>query len=369
MNTHEAAEEAAKTRTPIFLEEYGAFFVPLRITGTGKRERQTEEGERVFDRPAAVFLSDAFAARCVGCPVVVTDDGTHPDGAGFNCVVGTIKKTFADEEAAELWGVAEILDKRFFDAVGRGDLSTSPFIKSNIMETEGGEYVEQSPELVHLAIVSAGFWDTNKPAIDGLKNKGGNTMDDEKIVNALETLVKKIEELSEKIDAMKPAEVKDGIEEVKDEAGAEVKDHEPEAQAKLDEELAEMKAAIAALAEKVDGAAKTEEGGEPAAEVEIETEDDAEKDNLIDAISNIADSARGVVEVKRVRFTPNAKKTEILKKFIGANIAFVSDDNKGFAEVLTEGQYRLALRALDDIRGAVKLEREKTEQPKARFSR
>ena len=201
-------------------------------------------------------------------------------------------------------------------------------------------------------------------------------MDEEKIVNALETLVKKIEELNEKIDAMKPAkvkekveEVKDGIEEVKDEAKAEVKDHEPEAQAKLDKELAEMKAAIAALVEKVDAAAKTKGGGEPAAEVEVETEDDAEKNNLIDAISNIADSARGVVEVKRVRFTPNAKKTEILKKFIGANIAFVSDDNKGFAEVLTDGQYRLALRALDDIRGAVKLEREKTEQPKARFSR
>ena len=155
-----------KSKNPVIIEEDGVLLVPMRITGTGEKVRQTTEGEMLFDRPAEIFLSDEFAKSCISVPVVVNGDGEHPLDAGFDKTVGVIAETFVD--GSELWGVCRITDSRFFEALQKGDFSTSPYVRRKTHK-DGEAIVESDPELVHLAIVTNGFWDSEKPAIGGIK--------------------------------------------------------------------------------------------------------------------------------------------------------------------------------------------------------
>lgn len=353
MKTNDIIRQIAedKSKNPVIIEEDGVLLVSMRITGTGEKVRQTTEGEMLFDRPAEIFLADEFAKSCISVPVVVNGDGEHPLDAGFDKTVGVIAETFVD--GSELWGVCRITDSRFFEALQKGDFSTSPYVRRRTHK-DGEVIVESDPELVHLAIVTNGFWDSEKPAIGGIKEYTMTEEEKKEILDSLDGVTKQLDSLNERITAIE--EKKE--EEVKDTGDEPVKDHTPEQMEELNKTLAAITETVAKLSERLDAMEAAADSVEPV------TEEDEEREELIETISNIADSAKGVVEIKRVSATPRAKKSDILKKFIAENLCHVSDENKGFGEVLDSKNYRVALHALDDIRNAIEAKKKETEPKK-----
>lgn len=354
MKTNDIIRQMAeeKSKTPVILEDDGVLLVPMRITGTGEKVRQTTEGEMLFDRPAEIFLGDEFAKSCISVPVVVNGDGEHPLDAGFDKTVGVIAETFVD--GSELWGVCRITDSRFFEALQKGDFSTSPYVRRKTHK-DGETIIESDPELVHLAIVTNGFWDSEKPAIGGIKEHNMTEEEKKEILDSIGGLSKQLDSLNERITAIEEKKEED----VKDTTDEPVKDHTPEQMEELNKTLAAITETVAKLSERLDAMeAATADSVEPV------TEEDEEREELIETISNIADSAKGIVEIKRVSATPRAKKSDILKKFIAENLCHVSEENKGFGEVLDSKNYRVALHALDDIRNAIEAKKKETEPKK-----
>lgn len=355
MKTNDIIRQIAedKSKDPVIIEEDGVLLVPMRITGTGEKVRQTTEGEMLFDRPAEIFLGDEFAKSCISVPVVVNGDGEHPLDAGFDKTVGVIAETFVD--GSELWGVCRITDSRFFEALQKGDFSTSPYVRRRTHK-DGETIVESDPELVHLAIVTNGFWDREKPAIGGIKEYTMTEEEKKEILDSLGGVTKQLDSLNERITAIEKE--KEEEEKVKDTVEEPVKDHTPEQMEELNKTLAAITETVAKLSERLDAVEAAADSVEPV------TEEDEEREELIETISNIADSAKGIVEIKRVSATPRAKKSDILKKFIAENLCHVSDENKGFGEVLDSKNYRVALHALDDIRNAIEAKKKETEPKK-----
>ena len=354
MKTNDIIRQMAeeKSKDPVILEDDGVLLVSMRITGTGKKVRQTTEGEMLFDRPAEIFLADEFAKSCISVPVVVNGDGEHPLDAGFDKTVGVIAETFVD--GSELWGVCRITDSRFFEALKKGDFSTSPYVRRKTHK-DGETIVESDPELVHLAIVTNGFWDSEKPAIGGIKEHNMTEEEKKEILDSIGGMTERLDSLNERITAIE--EKKE--EEVKDTAEEPVKDHTPEQMEELNKTLAAITETVAKLSERLDAMEAA-----AADSVETLTEEDEEREELIETISNIADSAKGIIDIKRVSATPRAKKSDILKKFIAENLCHVSDENKGFGEVLDSKNYRVALHALDDIRNAIEAKKKEAEPKK-----
>lgn len=354
MKTNDIIRQMAeeKSKDPVILEDDGVLLVSMRITGTGEKVRQTTEGEMLFDRPAEIFLADEFAKSCISVPVVVNGDGEHPLDAGFDKTVGVIAETFVD--GSELWGVCRITDSRFFEALKKGDFSTSPYVRRKTHK-DGETIVESDPELVHLAIVTNGFWDSEKPAIGGIKEHNMTEEEKKEILDSIGGMTERLDSLNERITAIE--EKKE--EEVKDTAEEPVKDHTPEQMEELNKTLAAITETVAKLSERLDAMEAA-----AADSVETLTEEDEEREELIETISNIADSAKGIIDIKRVSATPRAKKSDILKKFIAENLCHVSDENKGFGEVLDSKNYRVALHALDDIRNAIEAKKKEAEPKK-----
>ena len=348
------AEE--KSKEPVLIDDDGVVLFPMRITGTGKTTRQTEQGEIEFDRPAETFLGDKFAKSCISVPVVVNGDGEHPKDAGFDKTVGTIAETFVD--GSELWAVCRITDGDFFEALKNGDFSTSPYIRSALNETESG-VVETDPELIHLAVVTAGFWDSEKPAIGGIEKKENDMNEEEKkqLFDSIGGISKTLDSLNERITAIEEKK-EEGI---KDSATAETKDHTPEQMEELNNTLSAISETVAKLGERLDAMeAKTADSA-----VEPMSEEDEEKEELIETISNIADMAKGTtVRIKRISITPKASKSEILRSFLASNQDSLSEENKGFAEVLDAKNYRAALHGLDDIKSAIENSKKQAEHVK-----
>lgn len=354
MKTNEIIRQMAeeKSKDPVILEGDGVLLVPMRITGTGEKVRQTTEGEMLFDRPAEIFLADEFAKACISVPVVVNGDGEHPLDAGFDKTVGVIAETFVD--GSELWGVCRITDSRFFEALQKGDFSTSPYVRRRTHK-DGETIIESDPELVHLAIVTNGFWDSEKPAIGGIKEYTMTEEEKKEILDSLGGMTKQLDSLNERLTAIEEKKEK----EVKDTAAEPVKDHTPEQMEELNKTLAAITETVAKLSERLDAMEAA-----AADSVEPFTEEDEQREELIETISNIADSANGVIEFRRVSFSPRAKACEILKKTIAENIQYVSDKNKGFGEVLNRENYSAALDSLNDIKKTIESKKKETEPKK-----
>lgn len=346
-----------KDKTPRLIENYRLYLVPMRITGTGESEREIEGQTVKFNRLADFFLSDDFAQSCISCPVIYAE-GEHTQDGGINKTVGVIAETYADNE--ELWGIVKITDESFFAAVEKGDISTSPFIVSEIEDREGVK-TEVDGDLIHLAIVTNGYWDNEKDAIGGLDKSGGKMTEEEKkelkdsIVSEIKDSLQALTTAGSKAEEETKEEETKEVKEVKDEEKAEVKDHEGEELVKLNETLASIIERLEKL-EQAKEEVKTEDS------VEGLSEDEQEKEELIKTISEIADSARGFLTVNRVKIPSNAKKSEILRGFISANISHVRDENKVFGEIADSRLYKSALVALDDIRAEIRSKMNETKK-------
>lgn len=158
-----AAMVSGDLSSPQFYANLALF--DIRITGTGATYRDTEK-EYAWRDPA-LYLNDAFLARCNGLPVILD----HPkakmlDGQEYkDRVIGAIMLPYIRN--GEVWGIARINDEAAAAFMAANQLSTSPAV---VLGSDGNETVEMqdgSPLLIegkpalldHIAICERGVWD------------------------------------------------------------------------------------------------------------------------------------------------------------------------------------------------------------------
>jgi len=211
----------------------------LRITGTGASYRSAHD-EFVWRDPE-IFLSDDFVERCNGLPLIFE----HPDEGTLNTDewrtrnVGIVVLPYV--KGNEVWGIAKVYDDDAAQLMESGDISsTSPAVVfREAGSTETADYngksvlIEGKPSYIdHLAICQVGVWDKGgEPS--GI-NYGDQKMADEEktpeeqreqVPAWADALVKKMDSVVARMDAMEDAE------EEKEE-----KEEEPKEEAKADED-------------------------------------------------------------------------------------------------------------------------------------
>lgn len=158
----------------------------LRITGTGqvfrwaKEEDLKKNPENIGEfahRDEALYLNDEFLARCNGLPVV----WQHPEKSKLDTAsyaesnIGAILLPYIKHEAAEVWGIARVLDMVAAQEMARpgATWSTSPGVVFDAasgsvkVPLDGGTsiLIEGNPYLIdHLAICERGVWDKDGPS-------------------------------------------------------------------------------------------------------------------------------------------------------------------------------------------------------------
>lgn len=306
--------------------------VPMRITGTGITERTMKDANGItikypIDRPADVFLSDRFLQMCNGLPVCFY----HPqDGQGFTSlnfdnwkehVVGTIFYPYV--KGNEVWGVAKVFDLSMLDAFRDGIVSTSPFVTST-NEIGDGVYREKLEDINHVAIVPAGHWDTDQPAITANKEiqmKEDLMADENKPVVEAEKADANVEQIA--ADPVKPdAEVETPAEQAA----------EDDRVGKLEAAVADITSVIAGLKASVDKLIQTDEAVHAEADPVV-GEDEEKKAEAVNALTEMADAAHA--EVKIVRPVPMAKESvpEYKRRIVAHNLALVDPAYAGLVKV------------------------------------
>ena len=312
--------------------------VPMRITGTGITERTMKDGNGItikypIDRPADVFLSDRFLQMCNGLPVCFY----HPqDGEGFTSLnfdnwkehtVGTIFYPYI--KGSEVWGVAKIFDLSMLDAFRDGIMSTSPFVTST-NEIGDGVYREKLEDINHVAIVPAGHWDTDQPAITA--NKEIQYKED--LMADKENPVAEPEKADANVTQVNPAEpiAKPDAEPVQAPAG----DDQPAEDArfgKLESAVASLTEGMAAIKASLDALVESDKAVHEGIDDPVVGEDEEKKAEAVNALTEMADSAHA--EVKIVKPVPMSKESvpEYKRRIIAHNVALVDPEYAGLAKV------------------------------------
>jgi len=312
--------------------------VPMRITGTGITERTMKDGNGItikypIDRPADVFLSDRFLQMCNGLPVCFY----HPqDGEGFTSlnfdnwkenIVGAIFYPFV--KGPEVWGVAKIFDLSMLDAFRDGIMSTSPFVTST-NEIGDGVYREKLEDINHVAIVPAGHWDTDQPAITA--NKEIQYKED--LMADKENPVAEPAKADADVTQVNPAEpiAKPDAEPVQAPAG----DDQPAEDArfgKLESAVASLTEGMAAIKASLDALVESDKAVHEGIDDPVVGEDEEKKAEAVNALTEMADSAHA--EVKIVKPVPMSKESvpEYKRRIIAHNVALVDPEYAGLAKV------------------------------------
>lgn len=337
--------------------EFG--YIPLRLTGTGLRERlDVEEKARIVNRDLTIFSTPALMQIYANLPLVL-DHPKNENGeavrAGYDngIFVGNTISSFIKDD--EIWVIARLQDKDLIEYLkGNNDLSTSPhFITEEVLEN--GIFQEIPIKINSLAIVSKGFWDaTSKiPAIDNSeiniikesimeKEKADSIMEqevskadkadgttEEKVADLEKNEAKEAKAFEELAKDHKELEKGDSVEEKKEEKV----DAEVDKRELIREEMAvaskpaedfkggkeEKVREIAKLAEEEaynkSEADKNDSEEEEEIKEEFLTDDDREAEKIIKVIHEVADSEVKVPVFGKKRLHP----TIIIKKFAQAN--------------------------------------------------
>ena len=307
--------------------------VPMRITGTGITERTMKDANGITvkypcERPAEVFLSDRFLKMCNGLPVAFY----HPrEGEGYTAlnfdnwkeyVVGTIFYPFI--KGTEVWGVAKIFDLSMLDAFRDGIASTSPYVTS-ANEIGDGVYVEKLEDINHVAIVPAGRWDTDQPAITAnmqIKAKEELMAENASPVADPEKVDANVEQI-----AADPAKKPDA--EVETPAAQAAEDDRV---AKLEQDIAGIAAGLAEVQATLKTLVETDKAVHEEADPVI-GDDEEKKAEAVNALTEMADSAHA--EVKIVRPVPVAHESvpEYKRRIVAHNLALVDPAYAGLAKV------------------------------------
>lgn len=371
------------------------FYIPIRITGTGKTIRRDEDNFYISDRVKSIFLSDELVEACSKLPVILY----HPQATDAeidsslvshktlkdNPIIGQTIYAYRKED--EVWAIARIYDRELLDRLGNDIHSTSPGVYSWHIEGDDGSNAEIPTIFNHIAFVERGHWD----------QKSEIAYDDSKItiqgvndsMSDLERKVEKIEE-AEKQEAQHYKEmgeehqkavkddnisksneegVKMAEEKVKDDEETTVVDEETESEFEVkdddDEEEGEVKddddeeegEEVEIEIPDEDIKAKVDEvleerskvDAEDEVEGEIENDEDAERENIIDTMTELADSVDESVGFKKVFVNKREKPSKLLSRILKANKHLVDSKYVSLAGNVNYANYGLAVDAFNNL--------------------
>ncbi len=321
-------------------------YFPMRLTGLGIAERTDENNKTsLYDRDKNLFLQDDFMRSYASIPITIThpeDNAGNKVPLGFknsDLIVGNAIYSYFKENENEIWVIGKIFNKEAVNLLKEHDFSTSPhFISQNEEYTleNGDKVLKEIPIAInHLAIVANGFWDKkskhNTPIIKETQ------MENEKVDNAEET--PKVDSIVEtetpKVDS---EEAKVDNTETKEEDTPKV---DTEETPKVDELPAEtQKADDSDIVNKL--VDKINELENRLANIETQSVSDEElnkKDEVIEAINDIADSS-DLVEKVRNRESDTARM--LLQRFLKANKKNISAKYHSFIDSIPDNALDIA---------------------------
>jgi len=339
MKDFEIALEMAEGKINSLVDRGDYTLCNMRITGTGEKARTIEGIEVPFIRPPEYFLSDEFLNECNGLPVALFHPRTKNakiDDETFNlCTAGTIFYPYIKGD--EVWGIAKIYNKEAINAIASGVQSTSPLLTS-VSTLENGKAVEDFQSINHLAIVPAGFWDCDDPAII---LKGDKDMADEKPIGGIKTDTEEDKETekvdteedkeTEKVDTAEDKETEE-TDTAEDKETAKVDTAEDKETAKVDSdplsEIMKQLALISARLEKIESV-ETKEGEdfkEMGEEHEEIRSDERENDEVLGELMELQDNASGKVNIIAIRPKRGESNSSYKLNVLRRNTTFLSEE-------------------------------------------
>ena len=249
MNETELARSISSGALPSPQRCAGFWIVALRITGTGLAFRKALD-EHCYRAPEN-YLTLEFLARCGGLPVIAE----HPEGTLTSSeyearnlgsvMFGYVANDVGIDDPAgdQVWGMARVYSGEAVQAMSESPLSTSPAVVftpadgNERAELEDGSalLIEGVPSILcHLAICDAGVWDKLGPPT-GVRfdsEKGSKMTEEEqasadkarkdasddgkvvdKLLGHLDDVVKKLDAIGGRLDALEKGEKKETAEE------------------------------------------------------------------------------------------------------------------------------------------------------------
>ena len=328
-----------------YLNDYFAY-IPMRLTGLGLAERIIDNKAMIFNRTKENFATDEFMKIYANIPICIqhpTNESGEFEPLGFkhsSSIIGNAIHSFLRDD--EIWIIARIHDDKAVCALLGGDYSTSPyFISKEVQHEIENDVIYNEIPLIcnHLAIVDKGFWDkkiNDKNPISKEQNMSSKKVDSAE--------VEKIDTEAEKVDIETKADSEvEKVDTQEAEASEAKADTQTQAETKADstdnvsaliDEINTLKAQVDSLLQAQDTAKSDEEL--------------QEKDEVIEAINEIADSS-DIVERVRARVGDSAK--DILQKFLKVNKKHVSEKYHALVDSIPNNAYSLAKNdILDDVR-------------------
>ena len=331
-----------------YLNDYFAY-IPMRLTGLGLAERIIDNKAMIFNRTKENFATDEFMKIYASVPVCIQhpiNENGEFEPLGFkhsSSIIGNAIHSFLRDD--EIWVIARLHNLEAVEIILNNDISTSPyFISKEVQHEIENDVIYNEIPLIcnHLAIVDKGFWDkkiTDKNPISKEQNMSSKKVDSAE--------VEKIDTEAEKVDTDTETKADNAETETKADSEAEASeakaDTETQAEAKADstdnvsaliDEINTLKAQVDSLLQAQDTAKSDEEL--------------QEKDEVIEAINEIADSS-DIVERVRARVGDSAK--DILQKFLKVNKKHVSEKYHALVDSIPNNAYSLAKNdILDDVR-------------------
>lgn len=339
-----------------YLNDYFAY-IPMRLTGLGLAERIIDNKAMIFNRTKENFATDDFMKIYASVPICIqhpTNENGEFEPLGFkhsSSIIGNAIHSFLRDD--EIWVIARIHDDKAVCALLGGDYSTSPyFISKEVQHEIENDVIYNEIPLIcnHLAIVDKGFWDkkiTDKNPISKEQNMSSKKVDSAE--------VEKIDTEAEKVDTDTETKADNAETETKADSEAEKVDtQEAEAsEAKADTQTqAEAKVDstdnVSALIDKINTLKAQVDSLLQAQDTAKSDEELQEKDEVIEAINEIADSS-DIVERVRARVGDSAK--DILQKFLKVNKKHVSEKYHALVDSIPNNAYSLAKNdILEDVR-------------------
>ena len=328
-----------------YLNDYFAY-IPMRLTGLGLAERIIDNKAMIFNRTKENFATDEFMKIYANIPICIqhpTNESGEFEPLGFkhsSSIIGNAIHSFLRDD--EIWIIARIHDDKAVCALLGGDYSTSPyFISKEVQHEIENDVIYNEIPLIcnHLAIVDKGFWDKKINDKNPLSKE--QNMSSKKVDSAE---VEKIDTEAEKVDIETKADSEvEKVDTQEAEASEAKADTQTQAETKADstdnvsaliDEINTLKAQVDSLLQAQDTAKSDEEL--------------QEKDEVIEAINEIADSS-DIVERVRARVGDSAK--DILQKFLKVNKKHVSEKYHALVDSIPNNAYSLAKNdILDDVR-------------------
>lgn len=328
-------------------------YIPMRFSGLGIAERTDAEGKtRLVNRSKEKFCSDDFMKLYANIPICAThpvdDKGEHIP-LGFNnsdLIIGNAIHAFLREN--EIWIIARIHNADALEVILNSEVSTSPYFISKETENvlENGDTIYDEIPIIcnHLAIVSNGFWD-KKARFNSISKEEQSMSENEKVDNA-EVKADTEAEVTQADTESTPTPQADSSEtETKaDNAESEVK-ADTEAEVKADSSIQALYDEINSLRAEVDSLKQASDSALCDSELQ-------EKESVIEAINEIADSSEFVDKVYP-RVSDSA--TSLLQKFLKVNKKHVSEKYHALVDSMPQSAYALAKNdILQDLRDNLK---------------